>query len=644
MNAAVWLLAGAALLGGASACALRAAWLPRAIVAQAAGAALLAVAGAIALIDGEALGSPFTGGLEPRVGVDGLSGVFLATLGLVAAPSLLHGRVAGRTGWRDRAVACLTGLFVLVLALVLCARDVVTFLAGWELMTLVPAAIVLVVRSDEVARRTVFAYVAITHLGGVGVWVALLALADAGAIGDPSPPAAAPLVLLAALVGFGTKAGLMPFHAWLPRTHPIAPAHVSALMSGVLVKVALYGLVRVVFEWSAPPDSWFGALVLGLGALSAVGGAVYAAFAGELKRLLAWSTVENVGVIALGLGAALLLRAAGDTTWASFALAAALLHVVAHALFKGLLFLGAGSLAQAVGGLELDRLGGLLGRLPRTGWAFVVGAVALAGVPPLSGFASEWATLQGLLHAVEPGRTAEGLAAVAGLGALAMTAGLALLGVVRLLGLVLLGPPRGERAAEAREVGAAGWVGTAFLAACCVLLGVLPGLVFARLVALAPGAPTLTPAPGLDLPQTGSLPTLAVALALAAVAAALAAAARGRAAEPTPTWACGQPLDHGLLWTSAGFTKPLRLVGEAVLRPEREVVVRSAGGVVQGVSYRGRVPHHLESALYAPVRRGALALARQARRIQSGRIGTYLAYLIVLVVALLAAARFELLG
>ena len=165
MNTAVWLLAGAALLGGASACALRAAWLPRAIVAQAAGAALLAVAGAVALVDGEAHGSPFTGGLEPRLGVDGLSGVFLATLGLVAAPSLLHGRVAGRAGWRERAVASLTGLFVLVLALVLCARDLVTFLAGWELMTLVPAAIVLVVCSDEAARRTVFAYVAITHLG-----------------------------------------------------------------------------------------------------------------------------------------------------------------------------------------------------------------------------------------------------------------------------------------------------------------------------------------------------------------------------------------------------------------------------------------------------------------------------------------------
>lgn len=618
-----------------------------ALAVQALGAALVGLGGLVALLAGEKAGASFSSGLTPSLGLDGLSGVFLAVLGAVAAPAVLQA-VGFGAGRRERAIAALTGVFVVVLALVVCARDVVTFLAGWELMTLLPAAIILVARNDEAARRTVFAYVAITHLGGIGVWVALLELARLDAIGRPEALAAeggatVAVVALAALVGFGTKAGLAPFHAWLPRTHPIAPPHVSALMSGVMLKVALYGLVRVLFEWSPPLAPWLGGLVVAVGALSAVGGALYAAFAGELKRLLAWSSVENVGVIVLGLGAALLLRRAGDETWAALALGGALLHVVNHALFKGLLFLGAGSLTRAVGSLELDRLGGLLTAMPRTGWALVVGALALAGVPPLNGFASEWVTLQGLLHLASPGRIGTGTVGVAGLLALAMTAGLAVLGVVRLVGLVLLGPPRTADVAAARDPAPTAWIGTAFLAAACVVLGLAPGLILPELAGLAAGAPHLERTPGLDLPATGTLPSAALAVALLVATGAL-LAARGRVAAPAPTWACGQPLDRGLLWTSAGFTKPLRLMGEAVLRPERDIAVERTGGVVRRVSYRGSVPHHVENVLYVPVRRAALAAASRARGLQTGRLGTYVTYLVGLVVALLGAARLGLLG
>jgi hydrogenase-4 component B len=296
----------------------------------------------------------------------------------------------------------LTAGFLLALVGVLCARDPITFLGGWELMTLLPAAIILVAHDDRLARRAVFVYVAVTHLGGAGAWIAILLLAHAGAIGgtgtvgDGSALQAA--IVLAALVGFGTKAGVMPFHAWLPRAHPIAPAHVSALMSGVMIKVAIYGLIRVLVDWTGVLPVWVGVLVLALGALSAVGGVVYALFQHDLKRLLAFHSIENIGIILLGIGACVLLRNRGADAWAAFALAAALLHTLNHAVFKSLLFLGAGAFERAVGSLELDRLGGLLRRMPWTGAAFLVGAMAIAGLPPLNGFASEWLTLRSLLH------------------------------------------------------------------------------------------------------------------------------------------------------------------------------------------------------------------------------------------------------
>ena len=249
----------------------------------------------------------------------------------------------------------------------------------------------------------------------------------------------------------GTKAGVMPFHTWLPRAHPIAPAHISALMSGVMIKIAVYGLVRVLVDWVGVLPLWIGGLVLALGALSAVGGVTYALFQHDLKRLLALHSIENIGIIVLGLGACLLMRTGGADTWAAFALAAALLHTLNHALFKALLFLGAGAFERAAGSLELDRLGGLLRRMPWTGGAFLVGAMAIAGIPPLNGFASEWLTLQSLLHVSAYGSVAVGLAGAIALAALAATAALAVYCFVKVVGLVLLGAPRREAAAHAVE-------------------------------------------------------------------------------------------------------------------------------------------------------------------------------------------------
>jgi hydrogenase-4 component B len=619
------------------------------VVLQAVGAIAIGVAGFWVLGTGAVLGEGFTSAFTPQVGVDGLSGLFLGALGLVAAPALVFSLRYLEATARGRAIAGLTAAFLLAMATVICARDPLTFLFGWELMTLLPAAVILLAReADQQARQTVFSYVAITHLGGVGTWIAILLLAEAGAIGNASAITSGSglqtAIALAALIGMGTKAGVMPMHVWLPRAHPVAPAPVSALMSGVMIKVAIYALVRVLVEWVGVLPLWLCLLVLALGALSAVGGVTYALFEHDLKRLLALHSIENIGIIVLGLGASLLLRARGADQWAAFALGAALLHTVNHAVFKALLFMGAGAFERAVGSLEIDRLGGLLRRMPWTGAGFLIGAMAIAGLPPLNGFASEWLTLQALLHVSQYGNVADGIAGAIALGALASTAALALFCFVKVTGLALLGAPRRKAVAEAEEAPRLMVAAVAFLALACVVLGLAPGLLFAPLVGLAPWPTTEPTGMGLHLPGTGSLPTGGIALVLVALTAGLTLLRGRRSAAPAPSWACGQLVEPQLSWTSAGFTKPLRLVLEVMLRPQREIVVRSEGGVLQEVSYRGHVPHLIDERLYRPVVRLSLASAARARRLQSGSLGTYVVYLIALVVALLAAARIGLIG
>jgi len=638
---------GAIALGGVL-CVLRRGF-STGLAVQTVGAAGVAVAGFWTLGSSASLGDGFSSSFAPRLGVDGLSGLFLGILGLIAVPALAFSVRYLRPGPNGRAVGALTALFVLALALVLCGRDPLTFLVGWESMTLIPAVVILVSRgADRRARRTVFNYLALTHLGGAGTWVAILLLAHAGAIGGQTTIASGSglqiAIALSALAGMGTKAGVMPLHVWLPRAHPIAPAPVSALMSGVMIKVALYGLVRVLLDWDGVLPVWFGVLVLAAGAFSALGGVVYALFEHDLKRLLAMHSIENIGIIVLGIGASIVLRARGADMWAAFALAAALLHCVNHAVFKALLFLGAGAFERAVGSLEIDRLGGLLRRMPWSGGAFLVGAAAIAGLPPLNGFASEWLTLQALLHIPRYGHVGDGVAGALALAALAATAALAVFCFVKVVGLVLLGAPRTPAVAAAEEQPLPMRAALVFLALACVALGVAPGVLFGPLVGLAPWPSAHATQLGLYLPGTGSLPTVGIALVLVAVTIALALLRGNRRAAPAPNWASGQLVEPALNWTSSGFTKPLRLVLELVLRPQREISSRTVGGVLQQVAYSGNVPHLIEDRLYRPAERMAFRAAVHARRLQTGSVGTYVVYLIALVLVLLVAVRLGVIG
>jgi hydrogenase-4 component B len=397
--------------------------------------------------------------------------------------------------------------------------------------------------------------------------------------------------------------------------------------------------VRVLVQWVGELPTWFGVVVLAAGAVSAVVGVVYAIFEHELKRLLAFHSIENVGIIVLGLGACLLLRERGADDWAGVALAAALLHTLNHAVFKSLLFLGAGAFERATGSLEIDRIGGLLHRMPRTGIAFLVGAMAIAGLPPLNGFASEWLTLQSLLAIPANGGVASGVAGGIALAALGATAALAVLCFVKVVGLVLLGHPRRSRVAEAVEAPLPMWTAVAALAAACGVLGVVPGLLAGPLAGLAPWPTADAPSAAVEVPWNDMLPAPGIAIVLVGLAALFALARGRRRAAPAPSWACGQLVEPQLSWTSAGFTKPLRLVLEGVLRPQREIAASTRGGVVQEVRYEGHVPHLFDTHVFRPITQGALIGARHARRLQSGSLTAYVAYLVALVVVLLLAVR-----
>jgi len=412
-----------------------------------------------------------------------------------------------------------------------------------------------------------------------------------------------------------------------------------------MIKVALYGLIRVEFQWLGASPLWLGLTLLTVGLLSALGGVVWALVQRDLKRLLAYCSIENVGVIVLGLGASMLFARAGDPEWAAIAFAAALLHTANHAIFKTLLFLGAGAFQRAVGSVNLDHLGGLLRRMPWSGGAFLVGCASIAGLPPLNGFASEWLVLESLVHLASAVPLGVALAGALALAGLAVTAALALLCFAKVVGLVLLGAPRRPECEQAVDPPAGMRIGMCALAAMCVALGLVPGLVLPTLAGLAGGGHTvLARHAGLFVPGSGSYRPLQVALALAALTGALALLRGRRRSAPTPTWACGQALSNDMAFTSAGFTKPLTLVLESLLRPERSIEVTRGAGLIQAVSYSGEVPSLLDSSVLEPAVRHGLRAAEIARRAQSGNVRTYAAYLLGLFLVLLALARSGLLG
>jgi hydrogenase-4 component B len=542
------------------------------------------------------------------------------------------------------------------------AGNAPTFLLAWELMALASYALVLHDHDDPGVVRAAWVYAVMTHAGLASLLAGMLLLsASTGSLRFADWPAATPgldgatrsVAWLLLTIGFASKAGVVPLHVWLPIAHPAAPSHVSALMSGVMIKLGIYGLLRAGLEWLGPGPAWWGVVLLLAGTVSAVKGVLYALVERDLKRLLAFSSIENVGIVLVGIGAGMVFHASGLEFLAVFALAAALYHAANHAAFKALLFLGAGAVVHATGTRDMEAMGGLVKRMPWTAAAFLVGSVAIAALPPLNGFVSEWLTFQALLQTVQIPRLELSLVFALGIAGLALTSGLAVACFVRAFGITFLALPRSESAARAHEVGGAMRVALLLLAIGCAALGLGPTVVFpalGRAAASLVGRPTpvLVEWP-LTLTVAGdfaslSMPVIALALGLGLVLPTLALWALGapRGRRRTATWGCGRLLQTARMeYNATSFAGPYKRIFDFVYRPRKRLEVEyhpASRFFVRRMAYENLPRGLAEEWLYGPVGRALQRASARVRAIQSGNSNLYLIYVLAALLILLVFA------
>jgi hydrogenase-4 component B len=486
---------------------------------------------------------------------DGLSAFFLFPILIVPALGSIYGLgyfPQARLGAKAVRLQLFFGLITGSMALVVVAANAILFLAAWEVMALAGFLLVLTEHQDREAQRGAFVYLAAAHAGNLALFAMFALLARMAGSYDFSAMAGlsaaggvATAVAALALAGFGMKAGVVPLHFWLPGAHAAAPSHVSALMSGVLLKTGIYGLLRVAGFFAGPPAAW-GAAMLVVGAVSAVLGVAFALAQHDLKRLLAYHSVENIGIIAMGMGLALLGRARGDAALTFLGFAAAVLHTVNHATFKGLLFLGAGSVIHATGTRDLEHLGGLSRAMPRTALLFLVGAAAISGLPPLNGFASEWLVYLASLRTVfDLGGAPQPHFPVAAAPVLALVGGLAAACFVKVFGTVFLGHARSHHAEHVHEAPASMLAPMLVLALGCAVIGLFPAALLPGLARAAvewSGLPREAVAASAAQAGTSAVRVSAVAAVLVAVALLTALFRRRLLRAPQPqaeTWGCG---------------------------------------------------------------------------------------------------------
>jgi len=600
--------------------------------------------------------------------LDPLGAVFVVVTSVVAVAATLYWIGYASHGLSTRTSSAVIPLFVTSMLLVPAAGSVATFLWLWELMALTSLLLVLVDhRRREEARSAAEWYAVMTHVGAAAILLALLVLsAHAGgqsftairAHAKDLSPALRGIAFVLALVGFGSKAGAVPLHVWLPKAHPEAPSPASALMSGAMVNLGIYGIVLVGDSLLGGGPVWWWLVVAAVGVVSALFGALHAATSTDLKRLLAYSTADNMGLVLIGVGASGMLSATGHPAVAALAMVAALLLVVNHAAFKGSLFLSTGSVQIATGTRDLDRLGGLMRRMPVTGTVFLVGALAIAALPPLNGFVGEWLLFQSLLHGLPASSTAVGISIPVEVGALALTGGITAVAFVKAMGVGFLGRPRSIEAAQAHEVPHTMELGAGLLAAICVVLGIVPMVVLPALerasAAVVPGV-AVPPLHGLvDLHLAGLEGVLSPVL----LAAGLALAVGGvigvrrlarRRATPRPllrraeVWGCGRELQTARMqYTATAFAEPLERIFDDVLRPDRDLDVNHLAEsryYVDKVTYRTSIDDTIEHGFYRPLIAAVQWWGRHARALQNGSVHRYLAYgLVALVVILVVIA------
>jgi formate hydrogenlyase subunit 3/multisubunit Na+/H+ antiporter MnhD subunit len=581
-----------------------------------------------------------------RIGIDALSAVFLLAVLAVGAMCAFSGTRdladerdarAGDTARSTWFTQLAFSVLIAAIALVVAARTVVVFLGAWEIMAISSYVLIVTHHEDADVRRSGLIYLVATHTATLALF-AMFALwqapasdwsFDALASASPSLHAnAIATVLLLALVGFGFKAGVVPMHFWLPPAHASAPSHVSALMSGIVIKTGIYGLLRVLLVLGGAP-AWWGWVVLGLGVASGVLGVLWALAQHDTKRLLAYHSVENIGIILMGIGAGALGVAHGSPTIAVLGFGGGLLHTLNHALFKSLLFLGAGAVYRATGTRNMEELGGLAKRMPLTWLGFAVGAAAIVGLPPFNGFVSEWLVYQGLFATGESAKLTR--LALLGIPALALIGALALACFAKVAGVVFLGAPRTAHAREATERGGSALAPMLALATACIGLGIVPVL---GISLVKSAAQQLSGLEGDAFPQaviSGAWAISLLALAVLALSAGLwtirRALLRRRTVRRDATWACGYGgVTPRMQYTASSFAAPLLdvfgpLSGARVERGVAALHTHAIDLVLDGIV----LP------LWGMLHKGALRM----RGIQHGRLHFYLLYVLAALLVLL---------
>ncbi len=579
--------------------------------------------------------------------LDPLAAVFILPICVVGGASALYGGAYLRPHAGERPMGAPLAAYNLLLAsmtTVCLADNLLLFLIAWELMTLSSYSLVIHDHGDPVVREAGRRYLIAAHLATAALVLLFLLLSADGvvALSTASPRssgAPAALLFLLALVGFGTKAGLVPFHVWLPDAHPAAPSHVSALMSAVMVTMGFYGLARCL-PLFGPPPLWWGLVLMALGVIGALGGIAFALAQRDVKRLLAYSTIENAGIIALGFGVGVTGMALHQPMLAGLGWAGGLLHLWNHSLFKALLFQGFGAAAQGAHSRDAETLGGVLRHWPLVGALLVLGAAAIASLPGLNGFTGEWLIAYGLLTGGTGLSGVPQVALLGGLVAVALTGGLAVACFTRLVGVTLLGEARSERIRRAVAPGWEMWVPMGVLAARCAAAGWLPDrlvtLLTPALATVAPGAP-----PG---PLAAALVPVGAAGMLVAGALGLACGARwllrrrAPAARPAVTWGCGYPKPAvRMQYTASSFAQPITRVLQPLLRSQVQRDLPGSAAWPVAASWRSSTADRALNQVYQPLFTAVERALLRLRGLQQGRVTTYLLYLVLTVLALVAS-------
>ena len=606
--------------------------------------------------------------LSFAVRLDSLASFFVLTISLVglAASIYAFGYVTEFYGRASIAVlGALFNGFLLSMTLVVIADNGFFFLIVWELMSLLSYFLVVTEHEKAEVRYAGLFYLIMTHVGTAFIILAFLIFFQGGGSfsfeafrhpEQPLPEGMRTLVFLMALIGFGTKAGIVPLHVWLPYAHPAAPSHISALMSGVMIKTAIYALVRVYFDFLGGQFPWWwGFVVLVIGAVSALLGVMYALMEHDLKSLLAYHSVENIGIILLGLGAGMIFQTYGLTEFAALGLLAGLYHTINHAMFKALLFLGAGSLLYATHTRNMEEYGGLLRRMPWTGVFFLIGSVSISALPPTNGFVSEWLVFQSLFLSFHIPTVLLKLMLPLAAAMLALTSVLALTCFVKAFGISFLALPRSSHARQAEEVPITMRIAMGMLAVVCVLLGLAPMVVVPMLDRV------VSPFAGMSIEgkvlaldgwalapvnvefSSLSTPVLALLLVVLSMLGLGLVVVFGGLVKKRyyKTWGCGINLTPRMEYTATGFVQPIKRVFSTLYQPtvklETELLEES-----RYFAKRRRFEFHIEPVfqkyLYDPVVAFFIGMAERLRVIQAGNLHLYLAYIFVTLIVLLLFA------